>query len=103
MDEILIVARRLKEARLRAGISQRQLAIKAGINESGASSRMSQYESAKYKPDPLTLKRLAAVLKVPVPYFHCSDNDAELAELILKFSALGKVQRKRLLGLVDEL
>jgi transcriptional regulator with XRE-family HTH domain len=96
-----IVAKRLKEARLRVGLSQKQLGIKAGINESGASSRMNQYERAVHKPDPSMLKRLAAVMQVPVPYFYCED--AELAELILKFSTLGMAQRKRLIGFMDGL
>jgi transcriptional regulator with XRE-family HTH domain len=103
MDEILVVAKRLKEARLRAGLSQKQLGIKAGIIETSASPRINQYERAKHKPHPLTLRRLAAVMHVPVPYLHCNDAEAELADLILKFSALGKAQRKRLLALVDEL
>jgi len=38
---------------------------------------------------------------VPVPYFYCED--AELAELILKFSTLGMAQRKRLIGFMDGL
>lgn len=50
-------------------------------------------------PDLQTLTHLAEVLSVPVPYFYCAD--PELAALILKFSALGKAQRKRLLGWVD--
>jgi transcriptional regulator with XRE-family HTH domain len=100
MGGVSIVAKRLKEARLRVGLSQRQLGIRAGINESGASSRMNQYERAVHKPDPLMLKRLAAVMQVPVPYFYCED--AELADLILKFSALGMAQRKRLIGLMEE-
>ena len=101
MGGVLIVAKRLKEARLRFGISQKQLGIRAEINESGASARMNQYEKAVHKPDPLMLKRLAAVLHVPVPYFYCED--AELADLNLKFSTLGKEQRRRLLGLFHKL
>src|SRR6267142_2176056 len=101
MGGVSIFAKRLKEARQRAGLSQRQLGIKAGINESGASSRMNQYERAVHKPDPSMLKRLAAVMQVPVPYFYCED--PELADLILKFSTLGKEQRRRLLGLLHKL
>jgi hypothetical protein len=52
-------------------------------------------------PDLQTLARVAAVMQVPVPYFYCQD--AELAAVIVKFSALGKVQKKRWLGLVVEL
>lgn len=96
MDGISIVAKRLKEARLRTGISQKQLGIKAGIDEFSASARINQYERGKHMPDLQTVTRLAAVMRVPAPYFYCED--AELAELILKFSALGRAQKRRLLG-----
>jgi len=101
MAGVSIVAKRLKEARLNAGISQKQLGIKAGIDEFSASARINQYERGKHTPDLLTLTRLAAVMKVPAPYFYCQD--AELAEVIVKFSALGKAQRKRLLTSMGEL
>ncbi len=101
MGEVSIVAKRLKEARLHAGISQKQLGIKAGIDEFSASARINQYERGKHMPDLQTLTRLAAVMTVPVPYFYCQD--AELAAFIVKFSALGRAQRKRLLGLTGEL
>jgi transcriptional regulator with XRE-family HTH domain len=100
MGGVSIVAKRLKEARLLAGISQKQLGIKAGIDEFSASARVNQYERGKHMPDLQTLTHLAAVMRVPVPYFYCQD--AELAEAIVKFSALGKAQRKRLLGLMGE-
>ncbi len=101
MSGLSIVAKRLKEARLHAGISQKQLGIKAGIDNFSASARINQYERGKHMPDLLTLTRLAAVMQVPVPYFYCQD--AELAEVIVQFSALGKAQKKRLLGLMAEL
>lgn len=93
-----IVAARLKEARLRAGISQKQLGIKAGIDAFSASARINQYERGKHMPDLLTVGRLAAVLKVPAAYFYCED--AELAEVIVRFASLGKAQRKRVIALM---
>ncbi len=101
MGGISIVAKRLKEARLRAGISQKQLGIRARIDEFSASARINQYERGKHMPDLSTLTRLAAVMRVPVPYFYCQD--AELADVILKFSALGRAQKRRLLGVLAEL
>ena len=101
MGGVSIVAKRLKEARLNAGISQKQLGIRAGIDDFSASPRINQYERGKHMPDLQTLTRLAAVMQVPVPYFYCQD--AELADVIVKFSALGKAQRKRLLSLLGEL
>lgn len=81
-----IVARRLREARERKGLSQKALGIAAGINEASASPRVNQYERAKHVPDLLTLTHLAAVLAVPVPYFYAEDK--ELAELLLLVHAL---------------
>ena len=101
MGRVSIVAERLKEARLHVGISQKQLGIQAGIDDFSASARINQYERGKHMPELQTLTRLAAVMGVPVPYFYCQD--AELAAVIVKFSALGKAQRKKLLGLIGEL
>jgi transcriptional regulator with XRE-family HTH domain len=101
MAGISIVGKHLKAARLRAGFSQKQLGIKAGIDEFSASARINQYERGKHMPDLQTLTRLAAVMHVPAPYFYCEDED--LADFILKFSALGKAQKRRLLGSLDEL
>lgn len=100
MRGISIVARRLKEARLRARLSQKRLGILAKMDEFSASARINQYERGKHMPDLQTVMRLAAVLKSPVPYFYCADT--ELADLILKIAPLGKAQKRRLLGLVDE-
>ncbi len=101
MNRISIVARRLKEARLHAGISQKQLGIKAGIDEFSSSARINQYERGKHMPDLQTLARLAGVMQVPVPYFYCEDG--ELAGIIIKFPGLGKPQKKQVLRLIDKL
>lgn len=98
---VSIVAERLKQARQRAGVSQKQLGIQAGIDEFSASARINQYERGKHTPDLRTPSRLAAVMQVPVPYFYC--RDAELAAIILKFSVLEQAQRRRLLDLLDQL
>ncbi len=101
MHRVSIVAKRLKEARLHTGISQKQLGIKAGIDEFSASARINQYERGRHMPDLQTLARLAAVMHVPLPYFY--SEDAELAGVIAWFSALGKTQRKRFLRSIDSL
>jgi transcriptional regulator with XRE-family HTH domain len=99
MSEISVVGRRLKEARLRAGLSQGQLGVQAGMDQFSASARISQYEHGKHTPDLQTLARLAKVLQTPVPYFYCEDS--ELAELIVRFSTLSKAQRRKLLRDLD--
>ena len=79
-SELPIVAKRLREARLHLGLSQKALGVAAGINEDSASPRINQYERGKHTPDFLTLTHLATVLRVPVPYFYTEDE--ELAELL---------------------
>jgi len=102
MREISIIAKRLKQARKRVGgLSQKQLGIRAGINEFSASPRMNFYERGAHKPNLLTLTRIGAVLRIPAAYFYCEDD--ELADLILKFSSLGAAQRKRLISFLNEL
>lgn len=100
MIETSVVAKRLSEARKRAGISQKQLGTLAGIDAFSASPRINQYERGKHEPDLRTLSRLAAVLNVPVAYFYC--DDPELAQMIIGFAKLKKAQRKRMLTLLSE-
>jgi len=88
------VAKRLKEARLRQELSQKGLGIKAGFDQFAASARMNQYETGKHVPDYGTLKRIARVLKVPVVYFYCEDD--ELAVLVSKWQSLSKKKKKYL-------
>ena len=92
------LSRRLKEARVRAGLTQEQLGVLAGIDEMSASARMNQYERGKHAPDWLTVERLAQVLGVPVPYFYAEEDD--VAQLLLAFSALKEAQRSEALNFV---
>jgi transcriptional regulator with XRE-family HTH domain len=90
-----VVSKRLREARLAKGLSQKKLGIAAGIDEFTASPRVNQYERGKHIPDFTTLERLAKVLDVPVPYFYAADN--ELAEWIQCFPRLGKAEREKII------
>jgi transcriptional regulator with XRE-family HTH domain len=101
MARISIVATRLLEMRERAGLSQTQLGVKAGMNELNCGIQICQYETGTHMPNIWLMMRLAAVLQAPLPYFYCED--PQLADLILRFGALGSEQRSRLLGLVPEL
>ena len=89
------IKKRLKEARVAAGLSQKSQGIASGIDEFSASARMNQYETGKHIPDYLTLKQIANVLKVPVAYFYC-DSD-ELAKFIKLFNGLTKQDKISLL------
>ena len=98
MDDTSPVAKRLKQARTRSGLSQKQLGIEAGIDAFSASPRINQYESGKHTPDFATAKRLADVLRVPTPFLYTEeDTMAELIRLLGGFSL--KDRRKLLLEL----
>lgn len=100
MSDVSVIAERLKQARTRAGISQKQLGIMAGIDPFSASPRINQYERGKHEPDLRTLARLAAVLEVPVAYFYCED--PELAQVVAGFARLRRGDRKKILALLAE-
>jgi transcriptional regulator with XRE-family HTH domain len=93
-DEIISV--RLKQARLRAKLSQEKLGIAAGIDEGSASARVNQYERGKHLPGPVTIARIAEALDVPTAYFYEADD--EMAEAILLFAALNRQGRKKALA-----
>ena len=91
--------RRLKQARLGAGLSQRELGIRAGLDEFVASTRINRYELGVHAPDYPMAVRLARVLLVPVAYLYC-END-ELAGMILAFDRAPKSHRKRAMTLLE--
>ena len=63
-----VFPRRLKQARLRSGLTQEQLGIHAGIDEFSASTRVNQYEKGKHTPAIQTGQRLARALLVPTGF-----------------------------------
>ncbi len=75
---------RLKEARLRAKLSQERLGILAGIDEATASARMNQYERGTHSPDFSLACKFAEVLKIPACYLYTVEDD--LAEIILHYA-----------------
>ena len=89
------LCKRLKEARLAAKLSQKQLGIAAGMDEFSASARMNHYEKGRHTPDYSMLKRIAKVLKLPVAYFYAESD--ELAALIQLFQTLKKSKKNTLI------
>ncbi len=87
-----MITKRLKEARLRAGLSQEKLGILAGIDEASASARMNQYEKGKHTPDFNTVEKFAKVLDIPVPYFYTDDD--LLAEIIINYKKIAEKDKK---------
>lgn len=94
------VPKRLKQARIRRGLSQRSLGIAAGIDVASASARMNQYERGKHVPDYQTLSQLASVLDVTVPFFYASDADAEM---LLNMASLTSQQQTLVHGLIKRI
>lgn len=91
--------RRLKEARCALGLSQKQLGIEAGLDEFVASTRINRYELGVHAPDYQMAARLAGVLRVPVAFLYC-DND-EMAQMILVFHGAPKAARKRAMAVLQ--
>lgn len=84
---------RLKEARLRYGISQRRLGLEAGLDASGAGVRMNQYENGSHWPKFTTTVEIARVLNVPPSYFF--EPDSDMADLILVLGSLDSHDRRQ--------
>ncbi|MBQ0520733.1 MULTISPECIES: helix-turn-helix domain-containing protein [Bacteria] len=96
-----MITKRLKEARLKAGLSQEKLGILAGIDEASASARMNQYEKGKHTPDFNTVMKFAKVLNIPVPFFYT--DDSQLAEIIITYSLLTENNKKDLIKKIKNL
>ncbi|EGR4262165.1 helix-turn-helix domain-containing protein [Vibrio cholerae] len=92
---------RLKEARQKAKLSQKELGVRIGMDEGSASPRMNQYEKGKHTPDVRTLKLISDELKVPLNYFFCED--PESAELAIAIATLSTEKRRLLLKFIHDL
>ncbi len=83
-----MLAHRLKQARLRAGLSQEKLGKLAGIDPMSASARMNQYERGKHSPDYQLMCRVAEILNMPVSWFYTADDEqARLQEIFYHLDA----------------
>lgn len=87
-----IWTKRLKEARLANGLSQKDLGVAAGLDEFVASTRINRYEVGVHQADYPMAVRLARVLKVPVAYLYCDSN--EMASMLLAFHRASKAARR---------
>jgi transcriptional regulator with XRE-family HTH domain len=90
---------RLRRARIEAGLSQKQLGIKAGLDEFVASTRINRYEVGVHEPDVGMARRLAKVLNVPLPYLYAEDD--VMAEMILAFSRMSQRRQQTVLRELD--
>ncbi|WP_081279704.1 helix-turn-helix domain-containing protein [Stenotrophomonas maltophilia] len=86
--------KRLKEARLAMGISQRELGRRIGLSEEVVSSRVTRYELGTSEPDFDTASRLAKELGVPLAYL-LADSDT-LADIILSAANMSPADQRKL-------
>jgi transcriptional regulator with XRE-family HTH domain len=91
----------LRAARKRAGIPQDRLGVTIGLDEGSSSARMSRYETGVHEPAYATVVNLAAVLKVPVAYFYCDDD--QLAEFLIQYEGLDSKRKSLVLAYAAEL
>lgn len=89
---------RIKAARKKANISQKELGIRIGLDINSASSRMNHYEKGRHTPDIQTLKRIADELNVPLAYLFCESE--VMAELNCIIHQLSSDEQKALLNLL---
>jgi len=90
-----VFCRRLREARLAAGLSQKTLGIAAGIDPGVASARVNRYETGTHEPGIGTTTHLARALGVPLAYLYAEDD--RLAKLIERFAAMTRRKQEELL------
>lgn len=93
-EDFGIVAKRLRLAREAAGLSQRELGVRAGMDASVASPRINQYERGKHVPNTAVLGQVGKQLDVPVAYFYAIDDG--LASLIVGYHRADKSSRDKL-------
>ena len=87
----LVFQKRLKEARERAGMSQKDLGINSGLDQFVASTRINRYELGVHEPDLATIERMAVALGVPVAYLFARDD--RMARMLLAFDRLSASQK----------
>lgn len=95
-----IWGKRLKAARIAAGLSQKELGILAGLDPFVASTRINRYELGVHKADYRIAQLLANTLDIPTAYLYAEDDN--LAELILAYHRLSISKRKELLRKAKE-
>lgn len=95
------IQKRLNQAVERAGISQKNLGIRCGLDPSVASSRVNHYCTGRHTPNYNLLEKMALVLGVPVAFFYTADD--EMARLLANFSSLPARARKEIVRLSDRL
>ena len=87
-----LFSKRLKSARLRAGVSQGKLGILSGLDPESAAVRMNQYETGVHTPKFDTAVKIAKALGVPTSYLY--EPDEVIAKIILDLGNMSSQDRK---------
>jgi len=93
--------RRLRDARIRARLTQEALGVAIALDEGNACIRISRYESGVHAPPLNVIMALAIALSVP-PAYLVTDDD-RLASMILDLQKLDDAQLSQVEALVDDL
>ncbi|MFC1503300.1 helix-turn-helix domain-containing protein [Pseudomonadota bacterium] len=101
MDTVSPVGRRLKQARLIKGITQKNLGVMSGLDSASASSRMNHYERGRHEPSYSQVVRFASVLGFPVEFFYSEDDD--LASVIVQYAKLNEEQQALISSIIGEM
>jgi len=94
------IGKRIREARVRADMTQEQLGVAIGLDEGPASARISRYESGVHYPSAQLIQPLADALAVPAPYLVTEHE--RIAALLLDLYKLDDEQLDRVEELVAE-
>jgi transcriptional regulator with XRE-family HTH domain len=92
---------RLKQARLAKGWSQKNLGMRAGLDEFVASTRINRYELGVHKADLLIAKNLAKVLGISVAFLYATDDD--VAALLFRYGKAKKAERAQIQKLLEHI
>lgn len=104
-----IIGKRMRARRLELGLSQEDVGVRVGLDESASRARISRYELGTHEPPVETARLIAEALGVPLAYLYC-DQD-ELGMLLKELGTLPTDERQALVsqwltainGMTDEL
>ncbi|CAB3753040.1 helix-turn-helix domain-containing protein [Paraburkholderia solisilvae] len=93
--------KRLREARLRAGLSGQAVGVRIGVDETAAATRISRYETGDRAPAHEIAALLADALGVPAAYLYADDDTT--ARLLLALGRLRAKDRTRVVEFAEAL
>jgi len=96
-----LFGRRLRAARLAAGLRQSDLGEALGMEDQNTGApRVSRYETGKSEPDHATVEQIAAILGLPAAYFYAASDF--MAEIILLVAKVPEEKQAEILELVQK-